>query len=244
MATHSSVLAWRIPGTGEPGGLPSVGSHRVRPQLKWLSSSSSIANRQNYPVALELIMKGNGRIFFLWRIENNNRFTSESKSVNELHLKWSHHLACWLNSCKAFSRHSLWHWLVQPALPRFCCCSVARSERRWCYRPLSLLSLPCVSRHFPGHVPPDLCGDVPGVQTAAHLWALHHHPAAEHAEPGAGVHEPRHSRPAQKSQGNWPLHFWLVDFKNNNNNYKNYITSNILFACFSRVAFPLRTNEN
>ena len=30
MATHSSVLAWRIPGTGEPGGLPSVGSHRVR----------------------------------------------------------------------------------------------------------------------------------------------------------------------------------------------------------------------
>ena len=29
MATHSSVLTWRIPGTGEPGGLPSLGSHRV-----------------------------------------------------------------------------------------------------------------------------------------------------------------------------------------------------------------------
>ena len=29
MATHSSVLAWRIPGTGELGGLPSMGSHRV-----------------------------------------------------------------------------------------------------------------------------------------------------------------------------------------------------------------------
>ena len=29
MATHSSLLAWRIPGTGEPGGLPSMGSHRV-----------------------------------------------------------------------------------------------------------------------------------------------------------------------------------------------------------------------
>ena len=29
MATHSSVLAWRIPGTGEPGGLPSMASHRV-----------------------------------------------------------------------------------------------------------------------------------------------------------------------------------------------------------------------
>ena len=30
MATHSIVLAWRIPGTGEPGGLLSMGSHRVR----------------------------------------------------------------------------------------------------------------------------------------------------------------------------------------------------------------------
>ena len=29
MATHSSVLAWRIPGAGEPGGLPSMESHRV-----------------------------------------------------------------------------------------------------------------------------------------------------------------------------------------------------------------------
>ena len=29
MATHSIVLAWRIPGTGKPGGLPSMGSHRV-----------------------------------------------------------------------------------------------------------------------------------------------------------------------------------------------------------------------
>ena len=39
MATHSSVLAWRIPGTEEPDGLPSMGSHRVG--LKCLSSSSS-----------------------------------------------------------------------------------------------------------------------------------------------------------------------------------------------------------
>ena len=31
MATHSSVPAWRIPGMGEPGGLPSMGSHRVGP---------------------------------------------------------------------------------------------------------------------------------------------------------------------------------------------------------------------
>ena len=40
MATHSSVLAWRIPGTGEPGGLPSMGSQSWT-RLKRLSSSSS-----------------------------------------------------------------------------------------------------------------------------------------------------------------------------------------------------------
>ena len=40
MATHSSVLAWRIPGTAEPGGLLSLGSHS-RTRLKRLSSSSS-----------------------------------------------------------------------------------------------------------------------------------------------------------------------------------------------------------
>ena len=41
MATHSSVLAWRIPGMGKPGGLLSMGSHRVGYPLKQLSSSSS-----------------------------------------------------------------------------------------------------------------------------------------------------------------------------------------------------------
>ena len=40
MTTHSSVLAWRIPGTGEPGGLPSLGS-QSQIRLKRLSSSSS-----------------------------------------------------------------------------------------------------------------------------------------------------------------------------------------------------------
>ena len=41
IATHSSVLAWRIPGTGEPGGLLSMGSHS-QIQLKRLSSKADI----------------------------------------------------------------------------------------------------------------------------------------------------------------------------------------------------------
>ena len=41
METHSSVLAWRIPGTGAPGGLPSMGSHRVRHDWSDLAAATS-----------------------------------------------------------------------------------------------------------------------------------------------------------------------------------------------------------
>ena len=44
MATHSSVLAWRIPGTGEPAGLPSMGSHRVGQDLAAEARNSLLAN--------------------------------------------------------------------------------------------------------------------------------------------------------------------------------------------------------
>ena len=42
MATHSSVLAWRIPGMGEPGGLPSMGLHRVGHDKQLNSSNTDI----------------------------------------------------------------------------------------------------------------------------------------------------------------------------------------------------------
>ena len=45
MATHSSVLAWRIPGTGEPGGLPSKGSHRVGHD--WIDLAAAAKLRKN-----------------------------------------------------------------------------------------------------------------------------------------------------------------------------------------------------
>ena len=44
MATHPSILAWRIPGTGEPGGLPSMGSHRVGHDLSDLAAARSKAS--------------------------------------------------------------------------------------------------------------------------------------------------------------------------------------------------------
>ena len=49
MATHSSVLAWRIPGTGEPGGPPSMGSHRVGHYWSDLAAAAAAAcNKSKY----------------------------------------------------------------------------------------------------------------------------------------------------------------------------------------------------
>ena len=48
MATHSSVLAWRIPGTEEPGGLPSTGSHRVGHVRSDLGAAAATEYAGNY----------------------------------------------------------------------------------------------------------------------------------------------------------------------------------------------------
>ena len=48
VATHSSILAWRIPGTEEPGGLPSMGSHRAGHD--WSSSSSSMYGCESWTI--------------------------------------------------------------------------------------------------------------------------------------------------------------------------------------------------
>ena len=54
MATHSSVLAWRIPGTGEPGGLPSMGSHRVTHDWSNLAAAAAAGLNFGYTKPLKL----------------------------------------------------------------------------------------------------------------------------------------------------------------------------------------------
>ena len=57
MATHSSVLAWRIPGTGEAGGLSSVGLHRVRHDWGNLAAAAAVgAGRTSGPFKHFLII--------------------------------------------------------------------------------------------------------------------------------------------------------------------------------------------
>ena len=48
MAAHSSVPAWRIPGTGEPGGLPSMGSHRVGHDWSDLAAAAAAMSESSY----------------------------------------------------------------------------------------------------------------------------------------------------------------------------------------------------
>ena len=53
METHSSVLAWRIPGTGEPGGLLSMGSHRVGHDLSDLTAAAIALMVKHLPAMQE-----------------------------------------------------------------------------------------------------------------------------------------------------------------------------------------------
>jgi len=62
MATHSSVLAWRIPGTGEPGGLPSMGSHRVGHDWSDLAAAAAAYR-------LKMIL-----LHFSWALLSHRRF--------------------------------------------------------------------------------------------------------------------------------------------------------------------------
>ena len=73
MATHSSLLAWRIPGTGEPGGLPSMGSHRVRHDWSdlaaataaWLGGPSSVLeNSQLFPLYVVVVVQLLSHVWF------------------------------------------------------------------------------------------------------------------------------------------------------------------------------------
>ena len=61
MATHSSVLAWRIPGTGEPGGLPSLGSHRVGHDWSDLAAAAHLFYTLNNSSLTEKIYHSDNR---------------------------------------------------------------------------------------------------------------------------------------------------------------------------------------
>ena len=69
MATHSSVLAWRIPGTVEPGGLPSMGSHRVRHNWGNLAAAAAATIITSHRVLNDSnTTRGFGFLWFFWYV--------------------------------------------------------------------------------------------------------------------------------------------------------------------------------
>ena len=111
MATHSSVLAWRIPGTGEPGGLPSMGSHRVGHDWSDLTAAAAV------PLVFALCLClpfPFSRCYHLWRLFPSH-FLANCFFPSWLHL----HNDYWLVA--SFSAFSLALQLYRP----FSTCSIS-----------------------------------------------------------------------------------------------------------------------
>ena len=91
MATHSSVLAWRIPGMEEPGKLPSLGSHRVGHDWNDLAAAAAVYICQCYSLSLSHPLHGKS-VFFYFRIKCL-QFVKTSKKVKFLFwvLRFSSH---------------------------------------------------------------------------------------------------------------------------------------------------------
>ena len=81
MATHSSVLAWRIPGMAEPGGLPSIGSHRVRHNWSDLAAAAAVLN---YNLIIWLHYRGPS---YLYYSHNHPWFIKENRVRGQYFLK-------------------------------------------------------------------------------------------------------------------------------------------------------------
>ena len=94
MATHSSVLAWRIPGTGQPGGLPSMGLHRIGHDWSDLAVASSIiGNRRPSPTSMTNFSQSvwacpwvifsciEGRFLTAWQTQKPLEFSSSPENL-------------------------------------------------------------------------------------------------------------------------------------------------------------------
>ena len=101
MASLSSILAWRIPGTGEPGGLPSMGSHRVRHDwsdlaayssslLPHLSSISSIKSYSNHTFIPMTTLKWHSSKIVMTNILPQLMVNSLTSSYSNSQENWTH----------------------------------------------------------------------------------------------------------------------------------------------------------
>ena len=115
MATHSSVLAWRIPGMGDLGGLPSMGSHRVGHDWSDLAAAAAAAAAAHLGCFQCLAIVNNAAIHIpiqviVWR-------WSRSVMSKLFATPWT--VACQAPLSMRFSRQAYWSGLPFPS-PSFC----------------------------------------------------------------------------------------------------------------------------
>ena len=120
MATHSSILVWRIPWTEEPGGLWSTGSQRVRHDWSDLAWIHIAVNSYNHKKAgLWWSEEAGGTHQRSWTVPTAEAFSADLRGRAEAglallicpKLKWG-----W-GGCWFFSRTSHWKWAAQEACP-------------------------------------------------------------------------------------------------------------------------------
>ena len=124
MATHSSVLAWRIPGTGEPGGLPSMGSHRVGHDWSDLAAAMFESEQQKGCLLQGLPLTINPLLFLFKKEQaldillNTGQYRSNADGINLSHdqeTKPTHNLDCTLCQTSLgiiFKLNHCWHCLL------------------------------------------------------------------------------------------------------------------------------------
>ena len=128
MATNPSVLAWRIPGMGEPGGLPSMGSHRVGHDWSDLAAAAAAAAAAGKPESL-------------WKAKQRVTCTQNKDDCQQKVVPSGRGPLGCKNTIGENQRCCLGSHIIDPA--SFCCCSVAKSCRT--LRPYGLqhTRLPC-----------------------------------------------------------------------------------------------------
>ena len=96
MATHSSVLAWRIPETGEPGGLPSMGSHRVGHDWSDLAAAAAISVILVYCISQVTCPQATTDLLYV---------TTDYFAFSKSFCKWNHTI-CTLCCLASFIQHN------------------------------------------------------------------------------------------------------------------------------------------
>ena len=99
MATHASVLAWRIPGMGEPGGLPSMGLHKVRHDWNDLAAANDLKSEQYFWFCKDFVEF----LSIIW-INSCLRLWLKKYFFNYYYISW------WLPMCRCFFCKSYIVW--------------------------------------------------------------------------------------------------------------------------------------